>query len=116
MINVINFGCRLNAYEGEVIRAAAVHAGVRNTLVINSCAVTEEAERQVRQAIRKARREHPAARIIVTGCAAQIHPDEYAAMPEVDHVLGNGEKTESAAYARLLEAGSEKAIVNDIMS
>ena len=88
-IEVLTFCCRLNAYESEAIRARAAQAQLRDTLIVNTCAVTEEAVRQSRQAIRKARRENPARRIIVTGCAAQLAPERYAAMPEVDAVLGN---------------------------
>ncbi len=108
---LVTFGCRLNAYESEVIRGHARAAGLADAVIVNTCAVTAEAERQARQAIRKARREHPAARIIVTGCAAQIDPARYAAMAEVDRVLGNAEKLEAASY---LEA--EPVLVNDIMS
>ena len=94
---VLTFGCRLNAYESEVMRAHA--AGLENTVIVNTCAVTAEAERQARQAIRRARRRAPEARIIVTGCAAQIDPGRYAAMPEVDRVLGNAEKLAPDAFA-----------------
>jgi threonylcarbamoyladenosine tRNA methylthiotransferase MtaB len=96
---VITFGCRLNAYESEVMRRHAQAAGLRDTIIVNTCAVTAEAERQARQAIRRARREHPAARLIVTGCAAQIDPALYAAMPEVDEVLGNSEKMRAESFA-----------------
>ena len=92
MRDVVTFGCRLNAYETEVIRGHLNEADAQNTIVINTCAVTAEAERQVRQSIRRARRENPQASIIVTGCAAQIDPDKYAAMGEVDRVIGNEEK------------------------
>jgi len=95
---IITFGCRLNAFESEVIRRAAAKAGLRDAVVINTCAVTAEAERQARQAIRRARREHPAAMIIVTGCAAEIAPERYAALPEVDRVLGNQAKLEPRSY------------------
>ena len=91
-LDVVTFGCRLNAYESEVIRARAREAGLTAAVIVNTCAVTAEAERQARQAIRKARRARPEARIIVTGCAAQIDPQRYAAMAEVDQVLGNGAK------------------------
>ncbi len=113
-LQIVNFGCRLNIYEGEVIRAKAEAAGMENAIVFNSCAVTAEAERQLRQAIRKARKEDPSARIIITGCAAQVHADEYSAMPEVDHVLGNADKLDSASWA-LAERG-ERVVVNDIMA
>ena len=95
---VITFGCRLNAFESEVIRGHARAAQLDDTVIVNSCAVTAEAERQVRQAIRRARRAKPGARIVVTGCAAQLHPEDYAAMPEVDLVLGNGEKLDAEAW------------------
>lgn len=119
---VINFGCRLNQYEAEVMRNRAHDAGLENAIIINSCAVTAEATRQARQAVRKARRDHADARIIVTGCAAQIEPQRFADMPEVDLVLGNMEKLDSASYATPLRrndfgAGdSERVRVNDIMS
>ncbi|MEI6558471.1 MAG: tRNA (N(6)-L-threonylcarbamoyladenosine(37)-C(2))-methylthiotransferase MtaB [Rhodospirillaceae bacterium] len=112
-VEIITFGCRLNAYESEVMREHAGAAGHPETVVVNTCAVTSEAERQARQAIRKARREHPQARIIVTGCAAQIDPARFAAMPEVDQVLGNAEKLTAAAFA---EPGGPRVRVNDIMS
>ncbi len=96
-VEVVNFGCRLNIAEGEGIRQAA--AGANNLIVFNTCAVTAEAERQARQAIRKAARANPESRIIVTGCGAQINPDQFAAMPEVSAVIGNADKRISAAYA-----------------
>ncbi len=95
-VQVVTFGCRLNAYESEVIRARAAEDGLEDSVVFNTCAVTAEAVRQARQAIRKARRERPSARLIVTGCAAQIDPAAFAAMPEVDLVLGNAEKSAAA--------------------
>ena len=110
---VITFGCRLNAYESEVIAERAAEAGLGEAVIINSCAVTAEAERQTRQAIRRARREHPNARIIVTGCAAQIDPQRYAAMAEVDRVVGNQEKLSADAFAPDL---AERVLVNDIMA
>jgi len=109
-LDIVTFGCRLNAYESEVIRAAA---GARDGVVVNTCAVTGEAVRQARQTIRKIRRERPDARIIVTGCAAQTEARTFAAMPEVDHVLGNTEKINSAAWAAL---GADKVVVGDIMA
>ena len=111
--DVITFGCRLNAYESEVVRANAAEAGLDDTVIVNTCAVTAEAERQARQAIRRARRERPDARIIVTGCAAQIDPERYAAMPEVDRVLGNLEKLDPNAFGI---DRTERIAVNDIMS
>lgn len=119
---VINFGCRLNQYEAEVMRDRARAAGLSNAIIINSCAVTAEATRQARQAVRKARRDHAGAHIIVTGCAAQIEPQRFADMPEVDVVLGNPEKLMAASYASIAMrndfgvAGAEKIRVNDIMS
>ena len=95
---IITFGCRLNAFESEVIRRAAAAAGLTETVIVNTCAVTAEAERQARQAIRRARRRRPGARIIVTGCAAEIAPERYAALPEVDRVLGNQAKLRAQSY------------------
>ncbi|HEY4204863.1 MAG TPA: tRNA (N(6)-L-threonylcarbamoyladenosine(37)-C(2))-methylthiotransferase MtaB [Xanthobacteraceae bacterium] len=96
-VEVVTFGCRLNAYESEQIKARAAADGVTETVIFNTCAVTAEAVRQARQAIRKASREHPDARIIVTGCAAQIDPAAFAAMPEVHLVLGNADKSAKGA-------------------
>ena len=114
-VEVITFGCRLNAYESEALKSRAGEAQLRDTLVINTCAVTREAVRQSRQAIRKAKRENPARRIIVTGCAAQIEPQNYAAMPEVDAVFGNQEKLSAEAYADFGIGTAAKIRVNDIM-
>ena len=110
---VINFGCRLNAYEAEVMRAQAQNAGLRNAVIINTCAVTGEAVRQARQAIRKARRQHPDATIVVTGCAAQLEPEAFAAMEEVDRVLGNREKLHGENF---VAPQDQKIVVDDIMS
>ncbi|MDH6267690.1 threonylcarbamoyladenosine tRNA methylthiotransferase MtaB [Rhizobium sp. SG_E_25_P2] len=118
-VDVITFGCRLNTYESEVIKAEASKAGLDNALIFNTCAVTGEAVRQARQAIRRARRDNPQARIIVTGCGAQTEGATFAAMPEVDAVLGNEEKLKADSFARLPDFGvsaSEKLQVNDIMS
>ncbi|MFC6446881.1 tRNA (N(6)-L-threonylcarbamoyladenosine(37)-C(2))-methylthiotransferase MtaB [Shinella zoogloeoides] len=118
-VTVITFGCRLNTYESEVMRAEAEKAGLNNAVLVNTCAVTGEAVRQARQAIRRARRDNPHARIIVTGCAAQTESATFAAMPEVDAVLGNEEKLKSASYRALPDFGvsaEEKLRVNDIMS
>ena len=118
-VTVITFGCRLNTYESEVMRAEAEKAGLNNAVLVNTCAVTGEAVRQARQAIRRARRDNPYARIIVTGCAAQTEKDTFADMPEVDAVLGNEEKLKSASYRALPDFGvsaEEKLRVNDIMS
>ena len=111
-VQVVTFGCRLNAYESEAIRARATADGLQDAVVFNTCAVTNEAVRQARQAIRKARRERPGARLIVTGCAAQIDPQAFAAMPEVDLVLGNAEKAAPGAMGDT----SARVRVNDIMS
>ncbi len=110
---VETFGCRLNTYESEVIRDHLVRAGREDVVVINTCAVTKEAERQARQAIRKARRANPEAEIVVTGCAAQIDPDAYAAMEEVTRVVGNEEKLKAETWNA---PGEAKILVNDIMS
>jgi threonylcarbamoyladenosine tRNA methylthiotransferase MtaB len=95
---IITFGCRLNAFESEIIRHAAATAGLADAVIVNTCAVTAEAERQARQAIRRARRRHPEATIIVTGCAAEIAPERYAALPEVDRVIGNRAKLRPQSY------------------
>ena len=116
-LEVITFGCRLNAVESEVMRARAAEAGLADAVLINTCAVTAEAVRQAKQAIRRARRERPEARIVVSGCAAQIGGSEFAAMPEVDLVLGNAEKLSAGAYAVPDFIGpAEKLRVNDIMA
>ena len=115
---VLTFGCRLNAYESEQIRDAASRAGADgSTVIVNTCAVTGEAVRQARQAIRRARRDDPNARVIVTGCAAQTEPQTFAAMDEVDLVIGNADKADPSRYAADFGIGaSEKVFVNDIMS
>jgi threonylcarbamoyladenosine tRNA methylthiotransferase MtaB len=118
-VDVITFGCRLNSFESELMRSRAAEAGLGDALLVNSCAVTAEAVRQARQAVRKARRENPQRRIIVTGCAAQTEPETFAAMEEVDLVLGNEEKLTAEAYRVLPDfgiGGTEKIRVNDIMS
>ena len=113
-VDVVTFGCRLNAYEFEVIRREAANGGVIDAVVVNTCAVTGEAVRQARQTIRRLRRERPAATIVVTGCAAQTETQTFAAMPEVDRVLGNEEKLTAASWAALDAAG--KVSVGDIMA
>lgn len=110
-VDIITLGCRLNAAESESMRVLAEAAQLKNAVIINTCAVTGEAVRQARQAIRKARRARPDAEIIVTGCAAQIDPDAFAAMPEVTRVLGNGEKSRLEAFA----PGGSRVQVGDIM-
>jgi threonylcarbamoyladenosine tRNA methylthiotransferase MtaB len=111
---VITFGCRLNTYESQVMKDLAMQAGLNNAFIINTCAVTSEAERQARQTIRKLRRENPNAEIIVTGCASQINPGKFAEMPEVSRVIGNDEKMQLASYAQ--DVDHERVLVNDIMS
>jgi threonylcarbamoyladenosine tRNA methylthiotransferase MtaB len=115
-IEIITFGCRLNAYESEVMRQHAKDAGLNSAVIVNTCAVTQESVRQARQAIRRARRLRPDAKIVVTGCAAQIDPAAFAAMAEVDHVIGNQEKTDSGTFRALGVADTERVKVNDIMS
>jgi len=109
-------GCRLNAYESEVMRGHAEAVGLGDAVIVNTCAVTAEAVRQATQAIRRLRRERPAARIIVTGCAAQTEPGRFAGMPEVDAVIGNAEKMRAETFAALSVANGPRVIVNDIMS
>lgn len=109
---IVTLGCRLNTLESEIIRSEAAAAALEDTVIVNTCAVTTEAVRQARQTIRRLRRERPDGRIIVTGCAAQLAPDTFAAMPEVDQVLGNAEKLQRAHLAR-----SDRPIaVSDIMT
>lgn len=115
-IQIVTFGCRLNAYESEAIRARTKEAALDNAVIVNTCAVTAEAVRQSRQSIRKLRRENPEAKLIVTGCAAQVEPERYAAMPEVDLVIGNSEKLEAKSYTADFLSGVERVRVNDIMS
>lgn len=112
-IDVVTFGCRLNTYESEVMKKHAADAGLTDTIIFNTCSVTAQAEKQARQAIRKARRANPSARIVVTGCAAQVRPDQFTSMPEVSAVIGNQEKMTAAPYLNL---DTERAQVNDIMS
>ncbi len=116
--DIVTFGCRLNTYESEVMRRNAEDAGLDDAVIFNTCAVTAEAVRQARQSIRKARRQRPDARIIVTGCAAQIDPKAFSEMDEVDLVLGNQEKLQPSQF-RINDFGigeEEKTRVNDIMS
>jgi threonylcarbamoyladenosine tRNA methylthiotransferase MtaB len=110
-VDIVTFGCRLNIYESEVIRREASAAGVGDAVVVNTCAVTSEAVRQARQTIRRIKRERPDTPIVVTGCAAQTAPEQFAEMVEVDRVLGNEEKLD----ARHL-AGNERVAVGDIMA
>ena len=113
---IITLGCRLNAYESDVMRGHARDAGLENTVIINTCAVTNEAVRGSRYAVRKARKDNPEANIVVTGCAAQIDPKAFADMPEVDRVIGNAEKMLAANFEPETLLGGEPIKVNDIMS
>jgi threonylcarbamoyladenosine tRNA methylthiotransferase MtaB len=133
-VSLLTLGCRLNTAESEAMRARAEEAGFgqdsfgadgrQDIIIVNTCAVTEEAVRQARKAIRRASRENPAARIVVTGCAAQIEPESFAAMDEVSLVLGNAEKTDGETWRRLkasnsfglAETSAEKLRLNDIMA
>ena len=109
---LVTFGCRLNTYESEVMRGHAKAAGMNDAIIFNTCAVTKEAERQARQAIRKARRNNPNAQIIVTGCAAQIDPEGYGAMVEVDQIIGNDLKLKAETWGT---RHNDKILVHDIM-
>ena len=109
--DVVTFGCRLNSYESEVIKSNLRSSGLENVIVFNTCSVTKEAERQAKQSIRRAKRNNPNSRIIVTGCAAQISPEQFSKMEEVDKILGNEEKLDAKNYNF-----GEKLLVNDIMS
>lgn len=109
--DVVTFGCRLNIYESEIIKNNIAASGLENVLVFNTCAVTKEAEKQARSAIRKAKKNNPDIKIIVTGCAAQTNPQAFSKMSEVDKVLGNEEKLIAANYI----LNEEKIVVNDIM-
>jgi threonylcarbamoyladenosine tRNA methylthiotransferase MtaB len=124
-VDIVTFGCRLNTHESEIMRSKAHAAGLTDAVVVNTCAVTAEAVRQARQAIRRLRREQPQARIVVTGCAAQTEPATFAAMPEVDRVVGNTGKFDVAAWSDTRAAfdrgafgvgAEEKVVVNDIMA
>ena len=118
---IVTFGCRLNLHESDTIRQNAENAGLDDAIIFNTCAVTKEAERQARQAIRRARRDNPNARIIVTGCSAQINPQTYNEMDEVDQIIGNELKMQPDIWQSLQKAGDNihqdnKVLVNDIMS
>ena len=117
-VETLTFGCRLNAYESEVARTEAEKAGLSSALIVNTCAVTAEAVRQAKQAIRKARRDEPDRPIIVTGCAAQTSPRDFADMGEVDLVIGNADKLKSASYAPMAFSVplNDKVQVDDIMA
>ncbi len=113
---VVTLGCRLNAHESDVIAARAAAAGLGDCIVVNTCAVTNEAVRHAKQTIRRLSRANPNAKIIVTGCAAQTEPAAFAAMVEVDHVIGNAEKLRSETFAALAVEGSARVVVDDILS
>ncbi|WP_332713524.1 tRNA (N(6)-L-threonylcarbamoyladenosine(37)-C(2))-methylthiotransferase MtaB [Pelagibacterium mangrovi] len=117
-IQTITFGCRLNAYEAEVMKAEAEKSGLDNAIIVNTCAVTAEAVRQAKQTIRKARRDNPDARIIVTGCAAQTQSRDFGDMTEVDLVIGNNDKLKAESYQPIAFGVplNDKVQVNDIMS
>jgi len=124
-LSLVTFGCRLNIAESETIRREAIAAGLDDAIVVNTCAVTSEAVAQARQSIRKLRRDHPNRRIIVTGCAAQTDAKMFAAMPEVDRVLGNDDKMQSEAWRTARDAfevqpfgiaSEQKIAVADIMA
>ncbi|CAO4842654.1 MAG: Threonylcarbamoyladenosine tRNA methylthiotransferase MtaB [Holosporales bacterium] len=109
--SVVTFGCRLNSYESQVMKNLLQQAGQDNTIIVNTCAVTKEAERQSKQMIRKLKRENPHMKLIVTGCSAQINPDQFLNMEEVDQVIGNEEKLKAESYGK-----NDRVLVNDIMS
>src|ERR1700743_3001017 len=125
-VDVVTFGCRLNAFESEVVRLEAERAGLTDTIVINSCAVTNEAVAQARQSIRRLKRERPSARIVVTGCAAQTQAQMFADMAEVDRVVVNDDKMRGQSWVNaraafdgpgtLKIAAHDKIAVSDIMS
>jgi len=112
MVQVVTFGCRINAFESESIQEKL--RGYDHLVVVNTCAVTSEAERQCRQAIRKIKKENPTSKIVVTGCSSQLHPDVFEKMPEVDLVLGNSEKANIEKY--IAQIGLVKKQVADIMA
>src|ERR1700759_917026 len=119
-VEVVTFGCRLNAFESEVIAREAERAGLADAIVINSCAVTNEAVAQARQSIRRLKRERPGARIVATGCAAQTQSAMFADMAEIDRVIGNDDKMGGEAWRATRAAfdtdTSEKVAVSDIMA
>jgi len=115
-VDVITFGCRLNYTEAEVMRARATAAGLTDVVFVNTCAVTAEAVRQAAQAIRKVRRDRPSARIVVTGCGSQVETDRFAAMPEIDHLVGNTHKLQPETFRKLLAPDSERIFADDVMS
>jgi threonylcarbamoyladenosine tRNA methylthiotransferase MtaB len=119
-VEVVTFGCRLNTFESELMKRQANAAGLDDVVVVNTCAVTSEAVRQARQTIRRLKRERPSARIVVTGCAAQTEPAPFAAMPEIDRIIGNDDKLRAERWSEtreVLDGGrGERIAVNDIMA
>ncbi|HEX2553007.1 MAG TPA: tRNA (N(6)-L-threonylcarbamoyladenosine(37)-C(2))-methylthiotransferase MtaB [Microvirga sp.] len=115
-VDIVTFGCRLNTYESEAMQRHAEAAGLDDVVIVNTCAVTAEATRQARQTIRKIARERPGARIVVTGCAAQVEPQTFAAMAEVAQVLGNADKMKAEAWQGLADFSTERVVVDDIMA
>ena len=114
-VEVVTFGCRLNSFESEVMRRHALAAALTDTVIVHTCTVTAEADRQARQTIRRLRRERPEARIVVTGCGVQVATAAYEAMPEIDHLIGNAEKLRPETWAGL-EAAAPRRQVADIMA
>ena len=112
---LLTFGCRLNSFESEIMKQHAETAGLDDVILVNTCAVTGEAVRQARQSIRRAKRDNPSARVVVTGCAAQIDPAQFAEMDEVDAVIGNQDKLEATAYQSLAK-DMNGVHVTDIMT
>lgn len=113
---IVTLGCRLNAFEAEVIRGNATAAGLSDCVVVNTCAVTTESVRQAQQTIRRLRRDRPTARLVVTGCAAQLEPERFTAMPEVDAVIGNADKLARETFLEIRRANGRFAHVSDIMA
>ena len=114
--HIETFGCRLNIWESEVMRKQAEAAGLQNAIIINTCAVTSEAEKQARQSLRKLHRDNPDAQIIVTGCAAQINPEAWQDMPEVSHVMGNHDKLQAESWQALQSGQEAGLLVTDVMT
>ena len=114
--HIETFGCRLNIWESEVMRKQAEAAGLQNAIIINTCAVTSEAEKQARQSLRKLHRDNPDAQIIVTGCAAQINPEAWQEMPEVSHVMGNHDKLQAESWQALQSGQEAGLLVTDVMT
>ncbi|MEM7244110.1 MAG: tRNA (N(6)-L-threonylcarbamoyladenosine(37)-C(2))-methylthiotransferase MtaB [Acidobacteriota bacterium] len=117
-VEVVTFGCRLNAWESEVIRRRASEAGLTDAVIVNACAVTAEAVRDARRALRRARRQRPDAEVIVTGCAAQVEAKAFAELPEVDRVIGQGEKLQVESYRPRVDTGTDgpEVRVGDVMT